>query len=45
MGWFGKCAAFAVACGIQVAMAADYVPPSAAVSKINSYRSYTAIRN
>lgn len=42
MGWFGKWAAFALAlgCCIQTTLAADYVPPSAAVSKINSYRSY-----
>lgn len=38
--WFGIFAAFALSCGVQSTLAADYVPPSAAVSKINSYRSY-----
>lgn len=38
--WFGSFATIALCFGVQSTLAADYVPPSAAVSKINSYRSY-----
>ena len=36
--WFGTVATLALVSGTSFSFAADYVPPSTAVSKINSYR-------
>ena len=41
--WFGTVATLALVSGTSFSFAADYVPPSTAVSKINSYRGYSEL--
>jgi PelA/Pel-15E family pectate lyase len=41
--WFGTVATIALVSGTSFSFAADYVPPSTAVSKINSYRGYSEL--
>ena len=41
--WFGTLVALALVSGTSFSFAADYVPPSTAVSKINSYRGYSEL--
>ena len=41
--WFGTAATLALVSGTSFSFAADYVPPSTAVSKINSYRGYSEL--
>lgn len=41
--WFGTLTTLALLSGASFALAADYTPPATAVSKINSYRSYSEL--
>lgn len=41
--WFGTVATLTLVSGTSFSFAADYVPPSTAVSKINSYRGYSEL--
>ena len=41
--WFGILVTLPLLSGGSFALAADYVPPATAVSKINSYRGYSEL--